>query len=72
MLLDIAYFPIFGRPLIVYLGIITLGAFLFTAIVAVLNVEGIQKIPFRWHPRVAIFSVVLGIIHGILGIAAYF
>jgi hypothetical protein len=71
MFQEISYAPIFGRPLIMYLGIITFSSFLFTASIAILNFRGIRKIPFLWHPRFAGLSICLGIIHGSLGILAY-
>jgi hypothetical protein len=72
MLENIAYYEIFGKPLIMYIGILTVLSFLFTASIAIMNVKGIEKIPFKWHPRMAIFSISLAIIHGILGVASYF
>ena len=52
MFQNITYFLIFGKPLIMYLGILTLLAFLFTASIAVMNLKGIRIIPFKWHPVV--------------------
>ena len=72
MLQEITYFLIFGKPLIMYLGIVTLGAFLLTASIAVMNMKGIRVIPFRWHPRCAVVAISLAIIHGVLGVLAYF
>lgn len=72
MLRNISYYLIFGKPLIMYLGILTLLLFLFTALIGYLNVKGIQIIPFKWHPRFAIITIILALIHGILGILAYF
>jgi hypothetical protein len=72
MFRNITYFLIFGKPLIMYMGILTLLSFLFTATIAVLNFKGIHKIPFKWHPRMAVISITLAIIHGSLGILAYF
>lgn len=71
MFRQITYFPILGKPLIFYLGIITLSSFLFTALIGFLNYHGIRKIPFKWHPRMAAISITLVIIHGTLGILAY-
>jgi hypothetical protein len=71
MLQEISYYLIFGRPLILYLGIITLCSFLVTASIPVLSRRGILKIPFAWHVRMAVLSITLGILHGILGAAAY-
>lgn len=71
MLSKVAYFLIFGKPLIMYLGIATLLSFLTTAAIGFLNYHGIHKIPFKWHPVMAVISITLAIIHGILGILLY-
>lgn len=71
MLEFISRFLIFGRPFIMYLGILTLSSFLFTASIALMNRRGITVIPFKWHPRMAAFSIALAIIHGTLGVALY-
>lgn len=67
----ISQYMIFGRPLIMYLGILTLSSFLFTASISVMNRRGITIIPFKWHPRMAAFSIILASIHGTFGIALY-
>jgi len=72
MLQNITYFLIFGKPLIMYLGIITLLSFLATATIGVLIIKGIGKIPFKLHMTMALISIVLAIIHGVLGILIYF
>ncbi len=72
MLTQITYFPILGKPLIMWLGVITLLSFLFTALIAFLDKKGINKIPFKWHSILAKVSLLLAIIHAILGIAIYF
>ena len=71
MFQDITYFLVFGKPLIMYLGILTLLAFLVTASIAVMNMKGIRTIPFRWHPRCAVVAIFLALVHGSLGILAY-
>ena len=72
MLQQITYYPIFGKPLIMYLGIITLLSLLFTALIAIMNKRGINKIPIKWHPIMARITVTIAIIHGILGLLIYF
>lgn len=73
ILRTIAYSLIFGKPIIMYSGIITLLSFLFTASISILNVKfNIHTIPFRWHPRMAFISITLAIVHGLLGLSAYF
>lgn len=72
MLNNISYYMIFGKPLMMYLGITVLSSFLFTATIGFLNYHGIKKIPFSWHPKMAAISITLAIIHGTLGVLAYF
>jgi hypothetical protein len=72
MFQEISYFTIFGKPLIMYLGIVTLAGFLLTASIPILNKKGIRIIPFAWHPRCAALAICLGIIHGAFGLLAYF
>jgi hypothetical protein len=72
MLSDISYFPILGKPLIMYLGILTLLSFSATALVAILKKRGFRTISFRTHHRLAYTSLALGVIHGLLGLSGYF
>lgn len=72
MFQEITYYLIFGKPLIMYLGILTLLAILFTASIAVMTMKGIRTIPLRWHTRCAACAIVLALVHGLLGMLAYF
>ena len=72
MLQAIAFYPVFGKPFIMYLGILTLTGFLATAAIAVANRHGIHTIPFVWHPRLAVLSIACAVIHGTLGILMFF
>jgi len=69
---NITYYLISGKPLIMYLGILALCSFLATAMIAVINRKKNSQILFRLHPRMAVFSIILALIHGILGILIYF
>jgi hypothetical protein len=71
MLQNVSYALIFGKPLILYLGVLTLFAVLLTASIAVLNFKGIRTIPFKWHPRVAAIAIFIALVHGALGLLAY-
>jgi hypothetical protein len=44
---------------------------IFTALIAFLRKKGKTKIPVIWHYRLAYITILLGILHGILGILAY-
>jgi hypothetical protein len=71
MISEIAYHTFFGLPVVAYLGIITLLLLLSTATVGLLNYRGIFLIPFRWHPRLAIATITVAIIHAILASSIY-
>jgi uncharacterized protein with PQ loop repeat len=67
----IAFFPIFGKPLIMWLGILTLLCFLTTAGIAIANRRRTHKIPVSRHVWMARISISLALAHGILGILVY-
>ncbi len=69
---SIAYFPIFGIPFIVYLGLITLFVFVLTAGLAILKRRGMISYQIKWHFWLAYVAILLGVIHGILGLVIYF
>ncbi len=69
MLRNIAYYPIFGLPLIFYTGILTLTSFLITALLGYLVHKG--KIPFKFHIAMVDTSMTLAFIHAIFGLSAY-
>jgi len=71
MFQEITYYLIFGIPFIVYLGIITVLMFILTAVIALLKRKGKMKYSIKWHYLLAYISILLGIIHSILGISLY-
>lgn len=71
MIAQIVYFLIFGKPIIFHTGILTLVFFLLAALIGYLNFRGIRTIPFKWHPRVVAIAILLGFIHGLLGLSIY-
>ncbi|OGB62633.1 hypothetical protein A2X44_04415 [candidate division CPR3 bacterium GWF2_35_18] len=68
MFTQIAYYPILGKPLIFYLGILAISSLLFTASIVPLNKKGFWKIPFKYHPLMAKVTITFALIHGILAI----
>lgn len=75
MLLNITYYLILGKPLIMYFGIITLLCFFFVAAIGGLVMNGKNKPPFitlKTHMLLAKIAIGLALIHGVLGILAYF
>ncbi|PIN98780.1 MAG: hypothetical protein COT90_02665 [Candidatus Diapherotrites archaeon CG10_big_fil_rev_8_21_14_0_10_31_34] len=72
MISEIAYAVFLSKPSIFWLGIITYTAFVFAALISVLNARGKRIFPFKWHSRMAYIALALAILHGILGLSVYF
>ncbi|MBL7052084.1 MAG: hypothetical protein ISS01_03250 [Nanoarchaeota archaeon] len=66
MIRDIAYYTILGKPVVIYLGILTYLSLITTITIIVLNKKGYKTIPFKWHPRFAILTLILATIHASL------
>ncbi|MCK6462924.1 MAG: hypothetical protein L6Q29_03865 [Candidatus Pacebacteria bacterium] len=71
MFAQIAYYKIIGVPVLMYFGFLAYFSLLFTASIATMNRRGINKIPFRWHPRMAITTIILTTVHVVLAMLAY-
>ena len=67
-MVSIALYPIFGKPFILYLGVVTIISFLVTAIFGLSYYRGLLK--FKWHPRMVVVSFFFGIIMTIIGHSA--
>lgn len=68
MLESISFYPIFGKPLIMYGGILALVCILATFAIPHLGIKDNMK----WHKRMAVISIILGLGHGLLGILSFF
>jgi hypothetical protein len=58
---------IFGLPLHLWLGIILIALIVFQIAVA----KKILHVPFKWHRVGGYILLLLGIIHGLIGIGLY-
>ncbi|MEW6329688.1 MAG: hypothetical protein AB1468_06285 [Candidatus Micrarchaeota archaeon] len=72
MFAEITYYMIFGKPLIMYSGIITLLSFAFTALVMLRNIKGPYSNSLEFHRLMVKLSFALALIHAALGMLAYF
>ncbi|NMC59816.1 MAG: hypothetical protein GYA51_10615 [Candidatus Methanofastidiosa archaeon] len=70
MLNEISYYPIFGYPLIVYLGAMALILFLVAASISTF-LKGNIKNHFKIHRTLAMISIVFALIHGVMALLAY-
>ncbi len=64
-MVSIALYPLFGMPLILYLGVITLISFLVTAAFGISYYRGWLR--FKWHPTMVVVSFSLAIIMTAVG-----
>lgn len=71
MNIDIMLYPLFGRPLIVWGGIITFFLLIATASIPILNKKGLAKIPYAWHPRLAAVFIIMAALHAIFGMMLF-
>lgn len=67
-MINVAFYPILGKPLILYLGALTLISFLITATIGLRYYRGLIK--FKWHPTMVVISFILAITMGIIGFTA--
>ena len=70
MLNQISYYPILGYPLILYLGVIALIFFLIAVSISTVFKWKIKS-HFKTHRTIAIISIIIALIHGLMGILAY-
>ena len=68
MVVNLALYPILGKPFILYLGIVTLVSFIITAILGLTIHNRWANIHFKWHPTMVVISLLLAIFMGIIGI----
>lgn len=72
MINQIALYTIFGLPIVVYGGILTLLAFLFTAFIGFTNYKHLaHHLPFAWHIIVFIASLIIALIHMFFALSIY-
>jgi len=70
MLANIIYFPILGKPMIMYLGMLVLACFITTAFFGRAVYHG--KLDLKWHFFMVKVSFSLAAIHAVLGVLAFF
>lgn len=63
---SVAYFMIFGIPLVIWFGISTFIGLVTTATLGILVLKGLYHIPFKWHMRMAAVTILLAVTHVLL------
>jgi hypothetical protein len=70
MLTEITYYPILGKPFIMYLGLLTLLCFVITAYIGMQVMKG--KTTLKQHKLMVGISFLLAAVHAVLGVLAFF
>jgi len=71
MIQEIAYYAVYTFPVVVVVGVVTLLSFVATAGIPILNRQRKEKIPIKWHIRMAQLSFILAVVHGLLAASIY-
>lgn len=71
LLSKLAYTLVFGKPLIMHLGILTLLSLLLTVSIAYASARKVKWIPFKFHRVVGLVTIIFAIIHSLLGFSVY-
>ncbi|MDD5340539.1 MAG: hypothetical protein PHV13_04810 [Candidatus ainarchaeum sp.] len=69
---DFAYSLVFGKPLVLWLGILTITLLISTASIMVLNTHTRIRIPVAWHHRFAFATICSAVVHATLALSLYF
>ncbi len=72
MLEYISYFQILGKPLIFHLGILSFILLIATASISIFGMKLKIRNSFKLHKLLALITIVVVTIHGLLGILLYF
>lgn len=75
MIHALAYTLLWGKPLVMWTGLLTLLSFFATATFGFLfyhHSSWVKKLPFKVHPFFAVTSLTLACIHGLMGLSLYF
>lgn len=68
-MVNIALYPIFGKPFVLYLGVLTLTSFLITAVFGLSYYKGWLK--FKWHPTMVVISFIFLIFMTVIGLSLH-
>ena len=65
----LASMTVFGLPLAIVFGIITILCLFITALLGYFVLKGKYNIPFAWHMRLAAATLIFAVVHAVLVIA---
>lgn len=68
-MVSIALYPIFGKPFVLYLGVLTLTSYLVTAALGISYYKGWLK--FKWHPVMVVVSFIFAVLMTVIGLTLH-
>ena len=72
MISKLAFYLIFGKPLIMYGGILTFLSFATTATIGYLIHHGKTNLSINWHINFVRLSFTIALFHAVLGLSLFF
>ncbi len=72
MLFRIATFPLLGKPLVMYFGLLTLALLLSTASIPIVSDLRKRPVPLRLHHGLAYTTIGVGLSHALLALSLFF
>ncbi|UTB32344.1 MAG: hypothetical protein NKF70_12760 [Methanobacterium sp. ERen5] len=68
-MVSIALYPIFGKPFVLYLGVLTLTSYLVTAALGFSYYRG--WLQFKWHPAMVVVSFIFAVLMTLIGLSLH-
>lgn len=68
-MVSIALYQIFGKPFVLYLGVLTLTSYLVTAALGFSYYRG--WLQFKWHPAMVVVSFIFAVLMTIIGLSLH-
>lgn len=69
---NFAFIMFAGLPLLAWGGILTLLLLIVTAILGYMSLKGVGGVKLQTHKAFAVITIIVGLIHGIVGFLAFF
>lgn len=68
-MVSIALYQIFGKPFVLYLGVLTLTSYLVTAALGFSYYRG--WLQFKWHPAMVVVSFIFAVLMTLIGLSLH-
>jgi len=72
MIYELAYMPVFGLDLVIWMGIMAFALMMVAALAGAGPRRGIRLLPVRWHARLGMVSALFAVAHVVLALGGRF